>query len=183
VTPVGGDILFIEASAVPGEGRLVVTGQLGEVMRESSQAALTWVRGHATDLGLEEDWFANRDVHIHVPAGAVPKDGPSAGIAMATALSSLAMNRPVSEEVAMTGEITLTGQVLPIGGVRDKVLAAQRAGISKVILPKENEADLDDLPREVRKQMTFVLADHVDEVIEAAFPGADVVEFSSAARG
>jgi ATP-dependent Lon protease len=183
VTPVGGDILFIEATTVPGEGRLIVTGQLGEVMRESAQAALSWVRGHATDLGLEDDWFAHRDVHIHVPAGAVPKDGPSAGIAMATALSSLAMNRPVSEDVAMTGEITLTGQVLPIGGLRDKVLAAQRAGIGTVILPKENEADLDDLPRDVRKQMTFVLADHVDNVMEAAFPGADVVEFSSAARG
>jgi ATP-dependent Lon protease len=183
VTPVGGDILFIEASAVPGDGRLVVTGQLGDVMRESAQAALSWVRGHASDLGLEEDWFAKRDVHIHVPAGAVPKDGPSAGIAMATALSSLAMGRPVSEEVAMTGEITLTGQVLPIGGLRDKVLAAQRAGITTVILPKENEPDLEDLPREVRKQMTFVPADHVDEVIEAAFPDAKVLEFSSAARG
>jgi ATP-dependent Lon protease len=183
VTPVGGDILFIEASAVPGDGRLVVTGQLGDVMRESAQAALSWVRGHASDLRLEEDWFAKRDVHIHVPAGAVPKDGPSAGIAMATALSSLAMGRPVSEEVAMTGEITLTGQVLPIGGLRDKVLAAQRAGITTVILPKENEPDLEDLPREVRKQMTFVPADHVDEVIEAAFPDAKVLEFSSAARG
>jgi ATP-dependent Lon protease len=183
VTPVGGDILFIEASWVPGDGRLVVTGQLGDVMRESAQAALSWVRGHASDLGLEEDWFAKRDVHIHVPAGAVPKDGPSAGIAMATALSSLAMGRPVSEEVAMTGEITLTGQVLPIGGLRDKVLAAQRAGITTVILPKENEPDLEDLPREVRKQMTFVPADHVDEVIEAAFPDAKVLEFSSAARG
>jgi ATP-dependent Lon protease len=183
VTPVGGDILFIEASAVPGDGRLVVTGQLGDVMRESAQAALSWVRGHASDLGLEEDWFAHRDVHIHVPAGAVPKDGPSAGIAMATALSSLAMGRPVSEEVAMTGEITLTGQVLPIGGLRDKVLAAQRAGITTVILPKENEPDLDELPPDVRKQMTFVPADHVDEVIEAAFPDAKVLEFSSAARG
>jgi ATP-dependent Lon protease len=152
-------------------------------MRESAQAALSWVRVHAKDLGLEEDWFANRDVHIHVPAGAVPKDGPSAGIAMATALASLAMGRPVSDEVAMTGEITLTGQVLPIGGVRDKVLAAQRAGITTVILPKENEADLDDLPRDVRRQMTFLLADYVDEVMEAAFPGADVLEFSSAARG
>jgi len=183
VTAVGGDILFIEATAVPGEGRLVVTGQLGDVMRESAQAALSWVRGHTRDLGLEGDWFGEKDVHIHVPAGAVPKDGPSAGIAMATALASLAMGRPVSEEVAMTGEITLTGQVLPIGGVRDKVLAAQRAGITKVILPKENEADLDDLPRDVRKQMTFVLADHVDEVMEAAFAEADVLEFSSAARG
>jgi len=184
VTPVGGDILFIEATAVPGEGRLIVTGQLGDVMRESAQAALSWVRGHARDLGLEGDWFGGRDVHIHVPAGAVPKDGPSAGIAMATALASLAMGTPVSEEVAMTGEITLTGQVLPIGGVRDKVLAAQRAGITTVILPHDNEADLDDLPRDVRKEMTFVLADHVDEVMEAAFPGsAAVLEFSSAARG
>ena len=183
VTPVGGDILFIEATAVPGEGRLIVTGQLGDVMRESAQAALSWVRGHTRDLGLEEDWFEHKDVHIHVPAGAVPKDGPSAGIAMATALASLAMGRPVSEEVAMTGEITLTGQVLPIGGLRDKVLAAERAGIKTVILPKENEGDLDDLPRDVRKEMTFVLADHVDDVMEAAFPGADVLEFSSAIRG
>jgi ATP-dependent Lon protease len=183
VTPTGGDVLYIEATAMPGEGRLIVTGQLGEVMRESAQAALSWVRGHARDLGLEADWFAGKDVHIHVPAGAVPKDGPSAGIALATALSSLALGKPVSEDVAMTGEITLTGQVLPIGGVREKVLAAQRAEITTVILPKENEPDLDDLPREVRKQMSFVLADHVDQVLEAAFPDAKVLEFSSAARG
>jgi ATP-dependent Lon protease len=183
VTPVGGDVLFIEATAMPGEGKLIVTGQLGDVMRESAQAALSWIRGHARDLGLEEDWFEGKDVHIHVPAGAVPKDGPSAGIAMATALASLALGRPVSEDVAMTGEITLTGQVLPIGGVREKVLAAQRAGITTVVLPKENEGDLDDLPREVRKSMQFVLADSIDEVIGAAFPGAKVLEFSSAARG
>jgi ATP-dependent Lon protease len=183
VTPTGGDVLYIEATAMPGEGRLIVTGQLGEVMRESAQAALSWVRGHARDLGLEEDWFVGKDVHIHVPAGAVPKDGPSAGIALATALSSLALGKAVSEDVAMTGEITLTGQVLPIGGVREKVLAAQRAGITTVILPKENEPDLDDLPREVRKQMSFVAADHVDQVLEAAFPDAKVLEFSSAARG
>jgi ATP-dependent Lon protease len=183
VTPVGGDVLYIEATAMPGEGRLIVTGQLGEVMRESAQAALSWVRSHASDLGLEADWFEGKDVHIHVPAGAVPKDGPSAGIALATALASLAQNRPVSEEVAMTGEITLTGQVLPVGGVREKVLAAQRAGVTTVVLPKENEGDLDDLPREVRKSMNFVPADSIDEVIEAAFPGARVLEFSSAARG
>jgi ATP-dependent Lon protease len=183
VTPVGGDVLYIEATAMPGEGRLIVTGQLGEVMRESAQAALSWVRSHASDLGLKADWFEGKDVHIHVPAGAVPKDGPSAGIALATALASLALNRPVSEEVAMTGEITLTGQVLPIGGVREKVLAAQRAGVTTVVLPKENEGDLDDLPREVRKSMNFVPADSIDEVIEAAFPGARVLEFSSAARG
>jgi ATP-dependent Lon protease len=183
VTPVGGDVLFIEATAMSGDGKLTVTGQLGDVMRESAQAALAWIRSHAADLGLEDDWFQGKDVHIHVPAGAVPKDGPSAGIAMATALASLALGRPVSEEVAMTGEITLTGQVLPIGGVREKVLAAQRAALTTVILPKENEPDLDDLPREVRKSMTFVPADTIDEVLEAAFPGAKVLEFSSAAQG
>jgi ATP-dependent Lon protease len=183
VTPGGGDVLFIEATAMPGEGRLIVTGQLGEVMRESAQAALSWVRSHARDLGLDADWFEGKDVHIHVPAGAVPKDGPSAGVAMSIALASLALGRPVSEDVAMTGEITLTGQVLPVGGVRDKVLAAQRAGITTVVLPKENEGDLDDLPRDVRKTMNFVLADSIDEVIAAAFPDATVLEFSSAARG
>ena len=183
VTPVGGDVLFVEATAMPGSGKLIVTGQIGDVMKESAQAALSWVRGHARDLGLESDWFEGRDVHIHVPAGAVPKDGPSAGIAMATALASLAMDTPVSEDVAMTGEITLTGQVLPIGGVKEKVLAAQRAGIETVILPRENEPDLDDLPKEVREGMRFVLADGVDEVVEAAFPRGAVLEFSSAARG
>jgi ATP-dependent Lon protease len=183
VTPVGGDVLFVEATAMPGSGKLIVTGQIGDVMKESAQAALSWVRGHARDLGLESDWFEGRDVHIHVPAGAVPKDGPSAGIAMATALASLAMDTPVSEEVAMTGEITLTGQVLPIGGVKEKMLAAQRAGIETVILPRENEPDLDDLPKEVREGMRFVLADGVDEVVEAAFPRGAVLEFSSAARG
>ena len=183
VTPVGGDVLFIEATAVPGEGRLLVTGQLGDVMRESAQAALSWVRGHARDVGFDTDWFEGKDVHIHVPAGAVPKDGPSAGIAMATALVSLALGRPVSEDVAMTGEITLTGQVLPIGGVREKVLAAQRAGIRTVILPKENEGDLDDLPKDVRREMRFVPVDSVDEVLRVALPEGDVVEFPSAARG
>jgi ATP-dependent Lon protease len=183
VTPVGGDVLFVEATAMPGRGKLIVTGQIGDVMKESAQAALSWVRGHARDLGLESDWFEGRDVHIHVPAGAVPKDGPSAGIAMATALASLAMDAAVSDDVAMTGEITLTGQVLPIGGVKEKVLAAQRAGIETVILPRENEPDLDDLPKEVREEMRFVLADAVDEVVEAAFPRGAVLEFSSAARG
>ena len=140
VTPFGGDVLFVEATAMPGRGRLTVTGQIGDVMKESAQAALSWVRGHSADLGLESDWFEERDVHIHVPAGAVPKDGPSAGIAMATALASLATGKPVSEDVAMTGEITLTGQVLPIGGVKEKVLAAERAGISTVILPPRERA-------------------------------------------
>jgi ATP-dependent Lon protease len=183
VTPVGGDVLFVEATAMPGDGRLTITGQIGDVMRESAQAALSWVRGHGSDLGLDSDWFEHRDVHIHVPAGAVPKDGPSAGIAMATALASLALGTPVSEDVAMTGEVTLTGQVLPIGGVKEKALAAQRAGISTVILPRENEGDLDDLPEDVRTSMRFVLADAVGEVLEAALPRGAPVEFSAPAGG
>ncbi|MGH3039192.1 MAG: endopeptidase La, partial [Gaiellaceae bacterium] len=183
VTPVGGDVLFVEATAMPGSGKLTVTGQIGDVMRESAQAALSWVRGHAGALGLDSDWFAERDVHIHVPAGAVPKDGPSAGTAMAVALASLATGVPVSEDVAMTGEITLTGQVLPIGGVKEKALAAERAGIGTVILPKENEADLDELPDDVRASLRFVLADAIDDVLEAAFPAATVEEFPRAARG
>jgi ATP-dependent Lon protease len=172
VTAVGGDVLFIEASAYPGEGRLRVTGQLGEVMQESAQAALSWVRSHPDRLGIDPQWFAEHDIHVHVPAGAVPKDGPSAGITMATAIVSLVSGRPVSEDVAMTGEVTLSGQVLGIGGVRDKVLAAQRAGVHRVVLPKENEPDLDDLPKEAKKEIEFVLADHVDQVLDAAFDGA-----------
>jgi ATP-dependent Lon protease len=183
VTPVGGDVLFVEATAMPGRGKLVVTGQIGDVMKESAQAALSWVRSHARDLGLRADWFEGRDVHIHVPAGAVPKDGPSAGIAIAAALASLALHLPVSDDVAMTGEITLTGQVLPIGGVKEKVLAAQRAGIGTVVLPRENEADLDDLPKDVRQSLRFVTVDTIGEVIEAAFPRSRVLKFSPAALG
>src|SRR6476619_1815553 len=153
VTSVGGDVLFIEATAYPGKGRLQITGQLGEVMQESAQAALSWVRSHADELGIEPGWFADHDVHIHVPAGAVPKDGPSAGLAMATAIVSLVTGRTVSDEVGMTGEITLTGQALQIGGVREKVLAAQRAGLKKVILPRENEGDLSELPAETREEL------------------------------
>jgi ATP-dependent Lon protease len=175
VTATGGDVLFIEASSYPGRGRLRVTGQLGEVMQESAQAALSWVRSHSELLGLDPQWFAEHDIHVHVPAGAVPKDGPSAGITMVTAIVSLVSGRPVSEQVAMTGEVTLSGQVLGIGGVRDKVLAAQRAGVRKVVLPKENEPDLDDLPSEARKELEFVLADHVDEVLAAAFDGASPI--------
>ncbi len=168
-TPVGGDVLFIEAQAYPGSGKLTITGQLGEVMQESAQAALSWVRSHTEELGLEERWFTEHDVHVHVPAGAVPKDGPSAGITMATAIASLVRGTPVSEDVAMTGEITLTGQVLPIGGVREKVLAAQRAGLGRVILPRENEHDLDELPPETREALAFVLVDTIEEVFAAAF--------------
>jgi ATP-dependent Lon protease len=168
-TPVGGDVLYIEAQAYPGRGKLTITGQLGEVMQESAQAALSWVRSHTGELDLDERWFSRHDVHLHVPAGAVPKDGPSAGIAMATAIASLVRETPVADDVAMTGEITLTGQVLPIGGVRDKALAAQRAGLGRVILPRENEHDLEELPPETRNALRFVLVDSIDEVFDAAF--------------
>ncbi len=173
VTAVGGDVLFIEATAYPGGGGLKVTGQLGEVMQESAQAAYSWVRAHADELEVDPEWFEKNDIHIHVPAGAVPKDGPSAGVTMATAIVSLITARPVSERVGMTGEITLTGQVLQIGGVREKVLAAQRAGLEKVILPRENEADLADLPEETREQVEFILADTIEEVLAQAFDEAE----------
>jgi ATP-dependent Lon protease len=170
-TAVGGDVLFIEATAYPGKGRLTITGQLGEVMQESAQAALSWVRSHAVTLGVDPTWFADHDVHIHVPAGAVPKDGPSAGITIATAIASLVRGETVSETVGMTGEITLTGQVLPIGGVREKTLAAQRAGLKRVILPRENEPDLQELPAETKRELEFTLVDSIDEVFAAAFDG------------
>ncbi|MCL4289601.1 MAG: endopeptidase La [Thermoleophilia bacterium] len=171
VTATGGDVLFVEATAMPGKGALTITGQLGDVMRESAQAALSWVRSHAAGLGIgDADWFAEHDLHIHVPAGAVPKDGPSAGITIATALVSLVTGRTVSEDVALTGEITLTGQVLPIGGVKEKVLAAERAGIGTVILPRENEPDLEEVPKDARERTRFVLADTIDDVIAAALP-------------
>jgi ATP-dependent Lon protease len=170
-TPVGGDVLFIEATAYPGKGRLTITGQLGEVMQESAQAALSWVRSHADQLGVDPQWFAEHDVHIHVPAGAVPKDGPSAGITIATAIASLVRGIPVNEDVGMTGEITLTGQVLPIGGVREKVLAAQRAGLKKVILPRENEPDLDELPAETKRELEFIPVDSIDDVFAVALDG------------
>jgi ATP-dependent Lon protease len=170
-TPAGGDVLFIEAAAYPGKGRLTITGQLGEVMQESAQAALSWVRSHAELLGVDPQWFAEHDVHIHVPAGAVPKDGPSAGITIATAIASLVRGVPVNEDVGMTGEITLTGQVLPIGGVREKVLAAQRAGLKRVVLPRENEPDLDELPAETKRELEFIPVDSVDEVFAVALDG------------
>lgn len=170
-TPAGGEILFIEAGAYDGKGRLKLTGQLSEVMQESAQTAFSWVRSRAVSLQLDPGWFAAHDVHIHVPAGAVPKDGPSAGVAMATAIVSLVTGRPVANDVGMTGEVTLTGQVLPIGGVREKVLAAQRAGLKRVILPRENESDLEELPEDAREAMEFVLADELPEVLAAALDG------------
>jgi ATP-dependent Lon protease len=170
-TPAGGDVLFIEATAYSGKGDLTVTGQLGDVMRESAKAALSWVRSHADEFGLEEDWFEKHDIHIHVPAGAVPKDGPSAGVTIATALASLVRGESVADDVGMTGEITLTGQVLPIGGIREKSLAAQRAGLKRVILPRENESDLGELPPETREQLEFIPADTIEDVFAAAFDG------------
>ncbi len=170
-TAAGGDVLFIEAQAYPGNGKLTITGQLGEVMQESAQAALSWVRSHTEALGLPETWFAEHDLHLHVPAGAVPKDGPSAGVTMATAIASLVRGTPVSDDVGMTGEITLTGQVLPIGGVREKLLAAQRAGLKRVVLPRENEVDLEDLPAETRRELDVVLVDSIEQVFDVAFDG------------
>ena len=173
-TPVGGDVLFIEATAMPGSGKLTITGQLGDVMKESAQAALSYVRSHATELfpDLPEDWFAHHDIHIHVPAGAIPKDGPSAGITMATALASLLSGRKVRADTAMTGEITLTGQVLPIGGLKEKALAAQRYGIKRVIAPELNAQDVDEIPEHLRQNLEFVFVAEIGEVLDAALERA-----------
>ncbi len=167
-TPVGGDVLFIEATRMPGSKGFQYTGHLGEVMQESARIAFSAVRSKAKDLGIWEDSFNNYDVHLHVPSGAVPKDGPSAGVTMAVALTSLLMDRPVRHNVAMTGEITLRGQVLPVGGIKDKILAASRFGVDTVILPKRNENDLDDLPEEVRSKLRFVLVESLEEALETA---------------
>lgn len=169
VTPVGGDILYIEAARVPGKGRLALTGQLGDVMKESAQIALSYVRTKAGRLGIDPAVFDNADVHLHVPAGALPKDGPSAGVAMVMTLASLFSGKPVRSDVGITGEITLRGRVLPVGGIKMKVLAAHRAGLNTVILPIRNEADLDDLPDEVRSAMHVVTVDHIDDAISEAF--------------
>jgi ATP-dependent Lon protease len=177
-TPVGGDVLFVEATAMPGNPahppRLIVTGQLGDVMRESAMAALSYVRGHARDLApeLPEEFFQTHDIHLHVPSGAIPKDGPSAGITMATALMSLVAGRPVRADTAMTGEITLTGQVLPIGGLKEKSLAAQRAGIRRIVAPRRNEPDLEDIPEHLRKGLEFRWVEEVVEVFELALEPA-----------
>ena len=167
-TPVGGSILFVEAAQMPGSKGFILTGQLGDVMQESAQAALTFVRSKAIEWGLPEDHFAKHDIHVHVPAGSTPKDGPSAGVTIATALASLLTGRPVRPDVGMTGEITLRGQVMPIGGVKEKVLAAHRAGLKEVILPKRNETDLDDVPDEIRNSMIFTIVERVEQVFEAA---------------
>jgi ATP-dependent Lon protease len=167
-TPVGGDILFIEAARIPGGGHLILTGQLGEVMRESAQAALSLVKARASSIGVDPGIFEKSDIHVHVPAGAIPKDGPSAGVAMYTALVSLLTNRTVRNDTAMTGEISLRGLVLPVGGIKEKVVAAARAGLAAVILPARNRKDYDDIPESARNSLRFRWAERVEEVTEAA---------------
>jgi ATP-dependent Lon protease len=181
VTPVGGEVLFIEAAQMPGREQLTLTGQLGDVMQESARIALSYVRARASELAIPPKFFEDKDIHLHVPAGAAPKDGPSAGVAMATALVSLLTGRSVRADVGMTGEITLQGQVLPIGGTKQKVLAAHRAGLKTVVLPQRNEADLDDVPEDVCKEMTFVLAETIDQVLEAGLERASDLELAKAA--
>ncbi|NLE73535.1 MAG: endopeptidase La [Actinobacteria bacterium] len=167
-TPTGGDILFIESRAMPGTGRLILTGQLGDVMKESAQAALTYIRSIASSYRMAADFFKKHDIHVHVPAGAVPKDGPSAGVAIATALASMATNRPVDSDIALSGEVTLTGQILPVGGIKEKVLAARRAGIHTVYLPDRNEADVEEIKPELVEEIQFHYVSHVDEVLKKA---------------
>ena len=171
-TPVGGDILFIEATATPGGGRLILTGQLGDVMKESAQAALSIVKNRAVSFGVDPARFERTDIHIHVPAGATPKDGPSAGVAMFMALVSLMTDRTILSDTAMTGEISLRGLVLPVGGIKEKVVAAHRAGLKRVMLPARNRRDYDDIPEEVREQLEFVWLERVDDAVASALEPA-----------
>ena len=167
-TQAGGEVLYIEALKMKGKGGLVLTGQMGDVMKESATAAMSYARAHAKELGIEEDWADNNIVHVHIPAGAVPKDGPSAGITMATALISLMTDNAIRTDIAMTGEVTLAGRVLPIGGVKEKCLAALMHGVKTVILPLQNQKDIVDIPEEFRKNLTFVFVEHLDEVLQMA---------------
>jgi ATP-dependent Lon protease len=175
-TPVGGDILFVEAARMPGNGKLILTGQLGDVMKESAQAALSMIKARSAQLGIAAEVLEKSDIHIHVPAGATPKDGPSAGVAMFVALASLLTGRPVRSDVAMTGEISLRGLVLPIGGVKEKVLAALRAGITTVMLPERNRRDLEEIPADAREQLTFVWIENVDAAVATALSAAMPVD-------
>ena len=179
-TPVGGDILFIEATRIPGSGRLILTGQLGDVMKESAQAALSIVKNRATALGIDAGRFEKSDIHIHVPAGATPKDGPSAGVAMFMALTSLMTDRTIRSDTAMTGEISLRGLVLPVGGIKEKVVAAHSAGIKRVMLPARNKRDYDDIPDVARSEMEFVWLERVEEAVAAALEPAKAGEKSPA---
>jgi ATP-dependent Lon protease len=167
-TQAGGETLFIEATAMKGKGKLILTGQLGDVMKESAQAALSFIRSRAEKLGVDPDFFENNNIHIHIPAGAIPKDGPSAGVTMLTALTSLASGRKIKKDLSMTGEITLRGQVLPVGGIKEKVLAAHRAGIKEIILPAFNKKDLEDIPKKVLKEITFHFPEKMSEVLKIA---------------
>ena len=167
-TSTGGDIIFVEASKMSGKGNLILTGQLGDVMKESAQAALTYARSQAKELNIPEGFYEKNDLHIHVPAGAIPKDGPSAGITIFTALVSLLTNKKVRSDIAMTGEITLRGMMLPVGGIKEKVLAARRAGIKRIILPKNNEKDLQEIPEEIKKDMEFNFISKMDDAVEIA---------------
>ncbi len=175
-TTVGGDTLQIEVSLAPGKGKLNLTGKLGDVMKESAQAAFSFVRSKAEEYHIDPNFHEKYDIHIHVPEGAVPKDGPSAGITMATALVSALTNRPIRKEVGMTGEITLRGRVLPIGGLKEKSLGAHRAGLTTLIIPKDNEKDIDDIPESVRNDLQFILVSHLDQVLEHALAGGVGVE-------
>ena len=166
----GGDVLYIEGTLLPDGKGLTLTGQLGEVMQESVKAAQSYIWSHADDFGIDPAVFKNSGVHVHVPAGAIPKDGPSAGVTMATALTSLYTKLPARNDIAMTGEITFTGLVLPIGGIKEKALAARRAGIHRVVMPKANQKDLRDLPEEVRREMEFIFAQRVEDVLQTAIP-------------
>jgi ATP-dependent Lon protease len=167
-TQVGGEVLYVEASLLPGKGELIITGQLGEVMQESARAALSYARANMRTFKVDKDFFENRDIHIHVPAGAIPKDGPSAGIAMATALISAMTETPINKYVAMTGEITLRGRVLPIGGLKEKALGALRAGIRTIIIPEKNKKDLSEIPKNVKKKINFIPVQQMDKVLSIA---------------
>jgi len=167
-TQAGGEILFVEATVMKGKGGLTLTGQLGDIMKESATTALSFIRTHAVELGIAEDFYANMDVHIHLPAGAIPKDGPSAGVTMLTSLASLLTGKMVKKDLAMTGEITLRGQVLPVGGIKEKVLAAHRMGIQTVILPRQNKKDLEDIPKKVQRQIQFQFVEKMMDVLKLA---------------
>jgi ATP-dependent Lon protease len=182
-TPTGGEIIFVEAALTPGKGELKLTGQLGEVMKESAAAALSYLKSRAASLDIDPALFDKNDIHIHVPAGAQPKEGPSAGVTVLTAMASLLTGRPVRDDVAMTGEITLRGRVLPIGGIKEKVLGAHRAGLRRVLLPRRNEADLDDIPADLRKEMQLVLIESIDEVLREALTPRLVAVGSNGAGG
>jgi ATP-dependent Lon protease len=181
VTGAGGDVLYIEAATMPGDAGLTLTGQLGDVMKESAQIAASYLRANGARLGIPTEALGERRVHIHIPAGAIPKDGPSAGVTMTTALASLLSGRPVRPEVGMTGEVSLTGRVLPIGGVKQKLLAAHRSGLTEVVLPKRNEPDLDDLPEAVLSDLQVHLAEDVSDVVRIALAPAEVTAQAQAA--